>query len=185
MHRGVAFVQLAGSLDAGNVGVDTLVPVQEALDVDLVARFQRSESLVDIGVGTGQVTLDAEAIGSTVVGNIDIDVITGLTVLVVDSFDGQTLEADELVLVVDQSVGAKQSSDIGSLSNPSAIVDKLEGSVHDLDFASPSALVTGDADLSTLGQLCSVSLGASQLVDEVSAVGILCVDSDLVNDFRK
>ena len=81
-----------GLLHAGDVGVDALIPVQEALDVHLVASLQLSESLVNIGVGTGQVTLHAEVVGSAVQRDGDIDVVAGLTVLVVNSLDGQTLE---------------------------------------------------------------------------------------------
>jgi len=64
------------------VGVDTLVPVQEALNIDGVANVQSTNGGVYIGIGTGQVNLYAEVVGSAVVANGYIDVIAGLAILV-------------------------------------------------------------------------------------------------------
>ena len=99
------------------MGVDTLIPVQEAFHVDNVANFQSTDSSVDLGLGTGQVTLHAEAVGSAVVTDSDIDVVAGLAVLVLDSLDGQTGEGNELVLMSDQLLSAQQLGDIDSLSD--------------------------------------------------------------------
>ena len=62
----------------------------------------------------------------------------------------------------------------GFLNNVGAFQD-LVGSVHDLDFAGPLALVTGDQDLGAGNELGSFFLGASQAVDVVSALFILAV----------
>ena len=91
------------------MGVDTLVPIQEAFDVDNRADFQRADSCVNVGLGTGQVTLNAEAIACAVVADSDIDVVAGLAILILDGFDGQTGKGNELVLMLDQLFGAQQS----------------------------------------------------------------------------
>ena len=64
------------------MGVHTGIPVQEALNVHLSADLQLTDSLVDLSLGTGQITLNAEIVVDAVLGQGDVDIITGLAVLV-------------------------------------------------------------------------------------------------------
>ena len=82
--------------------------------------------------------------------------------------------------MVDQRVGAQQVGDVQRLGNVGVALDELKGAVHDLHLAGPLALVAGDADLGAGNQLGGVLLGAGQIVQEISAVGALAVDGDLV-----
>ena len=161
------------------MSVGAVVPVQEALHIHHIAGLQSADSGVDLGLRTGQVSLHAEVVACAVVAEGDIDIVAGLAVLVLDCLDGQTLEGDELILMVDQLFGAQQLGDILSGSDPVALQD-LKGSVHDLQLAGPLSLVAGDLDLGALGQLGSVLFGAGHLIHKVCAVGILSVNGDLV-----
>ena len=86
------------------MGIYTLIPIEEALNVNYVAFLESANGGVNLGVGAGKVGLYAEVIGSAVVAEGDIDVIAGLVVLVGHLLDGQSLEGNKLVLVVDQLV---------------------------------------------------------------------------------
>ena len=69
------------------MGISALVPVQEALHIDNVANIQSNDSGVNIGVNASQINLHTEAVGSAVVVQGDVNVITGLVVLVLDSLN--------------------------------------------------------------------------------------------------
>ena len=123
-------------LDSGDMGVHALVPVQETFNIDDIANIQGTDSGVDLVLGTGQVDLNAEVVGIAVLAQGDIDVITGLAVLVLDSFNSHALEADLLILMSDQVVGAQQVGDVLSFSNVGVLaLSKLEGGFRDLNFA--------------------------------------------------
>ena len=83
------------------MGVGAFVPVQEAFHVNNVANIQCTNSLVDLGIGAGQVDLYAEAVGSTVEAEGNVDVVTALLVLVADSDNGHALEYGNHVLMLD------------------------------------------------------------------------------------
>ena len=100
----------------GDVGIGALVPVQEALDVHGVADVQGFDGVVDVGGVVAQVGLHAEVIGLAVDGGVEVQVVAVLAgaVPVVEEgdlvavgigggLDGQALEGDELVHVVDES----------------------------------------------------------------------------------
>ena len=55
--------KLSSGNNSGDVGVDALVPVQEALDVDGIADLQSLDSLVDLSAGAAQVGFHAEGVG--------------------------------------------------------------------------------------------------------------------------
>ena len=78
--------------DLCDVGIDALIPVDKACDINLVANFQFTNGLIDIGVGAGQINFDAEVIVVAILGNGDINVVTGLAVLIFDGFNGHVLE---------------------------------------------------------------------------------------------
>ena len=163
------------------MGIDALIPVKEALHVDHVANFQLANGGINIAVSTGEIDLNAELIGSAIVTQSNIDIVAGLTVLILDGLDGHTGKGNEFVLMSDQLVSAKQLGDIQSLSDVSvAALDKLEGTIHDLHFAGPLALVTVNTDLGTGNQLGSILLRAGELIEEISAIGALAVNGDLV-----
>ena len=86
------------------MGIYTLIPIEEALNVNYVAFLESANGGVNLGIGAGKVGLYAEGIGSAVVAEGDIDVIAGLVVLVGHLLDGLPLEGIKLVLVVDQLV---------------------------------------------------------------------------------
>ena len=54
------------------MGVDALIPVNEALDINNVACLEVSECLVNIGLGIGEVTLYTEAVGLAILGNVNV-----------------------------------------------------------------------------------------------------------------
>ena len=60
---------------AGDVGVDALVPVQEAFAVDGLADFQVLDGAVDVGGAVAQVALHHKGVGLTVVRNIEVQVV--------------------------------------------------------------------------------------------------------------
>ena len=79
------------------MGIDGVcIVIQEAFHIHNIAGLQLSKCLVDFGVGIGQVTLHAEAVLSAVLGQGNIDIVAGLTVLVLDSNNGHTLKSDKL-----------------------------------------------------------------------------------------
>ena len=82
--------------------------------------------------------------------------------------------------MVDQRVGAQQVGNVQRLGNVGIALDKFKGAIRDLHFAGPFALVAGDTNLGAGNQLGGVLFGAGQLVQEVSAVGALAVNGDLV-----
>ena len=97
-----------------DVGVNTVVPVEEAFDINNVACLNVSKCLVNVGFGTGEVTLDAEGVVCAVLRNGYIDIVTGLAVLVLNGNNGKTLEGYELVLVLDELLGAEKSGNVGA-----------------------------------------------------------------------
>ena len=95
--------------------VYTFIPVQEAFQVDYIADRKVLNGCVYIGVLVAQIRLNGEGIGSAVLGNGEVQVVTvgtGTVPVVKESnviacivltccFYGHTLEGYELVLVVD------------------------------------------------------------------------------------
>ena len=161
--------------------INTFVPVEEALNVDNVARLKLANCCINSGVGIGEVTLYAEAVLSTVLGKLNVNIVAGFAVFVFNGYNSHFLELNELVLVLYELLGAEKRGNVGCFSNPGkTVVYKLKRTVHDLDLACPSTLVAGDLYLGSLGELCSISLGACKLVCKVCSVGILKVNGDLV-----
>ena len=161
------------------MSIHTLIPVKEAFNVNDIACLNVSKRLVNVGIGIGKVALYAEAVGCARLGNGDVDVIAGSTVLVGNLLNDQIVKLNELVLMLDEILGAEKCGSVHSLGYPVAIYD-LKGCIHDLNLTCPSALVAGNLDLGTLGQLGKVLLGASHLICEVCAVGILKICGNLI-----
>ena len=78
-----------------------------------------------------------------------------------------------------QLVGAQQCGHVHRLRNEAALQD-FKGSIHDLHFAGPLALGSGDTDLGTGNQLGGVCLGASHFIQEVGTVFALCIHRNLI-----
>lgn len=142
------------------MGVDALVPVEEPFGVDHVADLQCFNSLIHLGVLTAQVGLHAEGVGLVVHGDVEVQVVALLAgavpvvqegslvaVGVGAGSHGQAGEGNELVLMVDQLVGAKQVGNVQRLGNVGIALDKFKGAIRDLHFAGPFALVAGDTNL--------------------------------------
>ena len=163
------------------MSVDSVVPVNESFNVDNVACLDSSECIVNVGAGSGEVSLNAEVVIGTILsnGNVNVVSITGSIVLIGYALNGKTVECCELVLIVDKIVSAKLCGKILSGSNV-VTVKYLEGSVNDFELACPFSLVTGNLYLGTCGELCGVFLGACHFINEVSAVFVCCINSDLV-----
>ena len=70
--------------------VRSLVPVQEAFQIDLIADLQLLDCLVDIRVCTGQIRLDRKAVCLAVHGYFEIQVIAFLTGSVILVEEGRT-----------------------------------------------------------------------------------------------
>ena len=132
--RGKAFAfprSVKNSVRGGNgsdVGVDALVPVEEALGIDHVADLQRFHSLIDLGVLAAQGGLYAEGVGLAVYGDVEVQVVAllaGAVPVVQESSlvavgvgagsNGQAGEGNKFVLMVDQLVGAQQVGDVQRL----------------------------------------------------------------------
>ena len=120
--------------DGGYVGIYTFIPIEEALNVNYVAFLESANGGVNLGVGAGKVGLYAEVIGSAVVAEGDIDVITGLVVLVGHLLDGQSLEGNKLVLVVDQLVLSQKLGGVKGYGDEAALF-YFKGGVDYLNFA--------------------------------------------------
>ena len=191
--------------DSGDVRVDTLVPVQEALKVDDIADLQLLDCLVDIALGVTQIGLYGEVVGLAILGYVEIQVVAlfagavpivqeGCAVLA-DLLDGHAGEADQTVHLLCHRVGAKENGDILRLCDVRLCLDDLEGGIRDLNLAAPLGLVAGYLDLGAGNEKLVVLLGASHVVDKVSAIhvsrvygdgvippGLLCLDIGLDDD---
>ena len=100
------------------MGIHTLIPVQKALHVNLVADFQRFYCIVNLSAAVAQVRFYGEVIGTAIQRNIEIQIITLLagaipavqTSHVVSIFllsgglNGHTLKGHKLILMVNQIV---------------------------------------------------------------------------------
>ena len=162
------------------MGVGAFVPIQVAFQIDHSTLSQTLNGLIQLGVGTGQVVLNAEAILSAVLGQSHIDIGIPLAVLEGDAGYGHALEADQLVHFGFQLLSAQQSGHVLSLSYVAvSAFDDFQSGIHDLDFAGPNSLLTGNANLSAGDQLCSNFLGAVYFVCEVCALSVLQVNGNL------
>ena len=74
------------------MSVNTLIPVNKALYVDHVAGRQFSKCLVNVGVGAGEVGLNAEIVINVVFGEGNVDIVAGSAVLVFNALNGKTGE---------------------------------------------------------------------------------------------
>ena len=110
---------------------------------------------------------------------IAIGILHFIAVGILFRLNSHSLEGNELVLMVDQLVRAKQSRHILRLGNIISIHD-FKGCVNDLNLAGPLSLVACNLDLCSGSQLLIILLGACHVVYEISAVLILCVNSCLV-----
>lgn len=176
------------------MGVDALIPVEEALHVDGLAHLQVLHRRIHVGGVVAQVGLHGEGVGLAVVGGVEVQVIAvgagavpavqegGLVAAgILGGLHSQALEGDQLVLVVDEGVGAQQLGHVQRLGHEGvAALHDLEGAVHDLDLTGPLGLIAGDLDLGAGGQLVIVLLGAGHIIDEVGAVLVLGVQGGLV-----
>ena len=77
-------MELSSQRDGSDVGVHTLVPVQVALDVDNIANIQGAHGGVDLGLSTGQVDFYTEIVGGAVVAQIDVHLVAGIAVCILD-----------------------------------------------------------------------------------------------------
>ena len=82
--------------------------------------------------------------------------------------------------VLDNAIVAEERRSIESCRCPGTVVEELKGGIDDLGFAGPLALDALDPDHCAGDELLGVCLGAGELIEEVSAVGIRAVDGDLV-----
>ena len=65
--------------NVGDMGICTLVPVQEALNIHNIASLQLTSDLIQVGFGSGQIAFNAEAVGLTIQSEVYIDVLAGST----------------------------------------------------------------------------------------------------------
>ena len=93
---------------------------------------------------------------------------------------GETLERYELVLMLDEVVGADESGDVGSGSYVASLEDLDGAAFADLDFAGPFSLETGDFDFGPDFEFVVLILGYSGVVCEITAVFVLKVDDRFV-----
>ena len=130
--------------------IDAVVPVNEALDVDHVACLECADCLIYLSIGSGQVTLNAEAVFRAVLVQGDVDVVSTL-ILEGNVDNGHAVEGSELVLIVDELIGAELVGQIDGGGNEIALED-FKGGVYDFDFAGPFSLVAGYTNLGANGE---------------------------------
>ena len=120
--------------------VRSLVPIQEAFQIDLIADLQLLDRLVDIRVCTGQIRLDREAVCLAVHGYFEIQVIAFLTGSVILVEEGRTriicllnshaLESDFLILELNEIICPELIRDIFRFRDIIPLFD-LVGRIHD------------------------------------------------------
>ena len=174
------------------MGLCTVVPVQEALHIDDIAHVQVGDGGVNIGALAAQVALYGEGVGVGAVGHVEVQVIVVAcsagaipvvqesSALVIGGNHGQAGDGDLGILPVDQILGTQAAGDVLGLGNVGAFQDLKGSALGNLHLAGPLGLVAVDADLGAGHQLGSVLFGAFHVVDEVSAVLALGVDSQLI-----
>ena len=168
------------------MGLCTIVPVQEAFQIDDLANLQVTNSLICAGTNTAQIGLDTEGVLSATNGNIEVQIVAlsaGAIPLIqeciagiVGSHNSSALDGNKHIHVVSQIFSSQQISNIQSLCHIGAIGQDLVSCIDDFDFACILSLVTGYTDMGTDNHLVVVFLAAQQLIQEVSTIGILGVD---------
>ena len=175
-----ALALLANLGDLGDVGVHTVIPVKEALNVNNIALSKSANSGINVAVSSGKVNLNTEAVFNATLGKGHVYIVTGLAVLVAYGLNDHTGELCKHILILDKLISVSDNGGkIGRLCNPGILKD-LEGSVNDLNLACPLSLNTGDLKLGSNGHLVILFLGASKLVYEVRTVSVLKIERTLV-----
>ena len=183
---------LAGS-NRSDVGLCTVVPVQEAFQIDHIADLQVANSLISLAAQAAQVGLHTEGVHLAINGYIEVQVVAFLTgvvplvqehvlvgiVLHSGSHNSSALEGNLHILIVHQSVGAHVSGHVNGFCDHGVTLDNFQSAVHDLHFAFPSGLLTGHADLCTGNNLLAGLFIAVDFVSKVTALSTLAVDGDL------
>ena len=160
------------------MGLSAFVPVEEAFDVDGVADVEATDCVVNVGGFVAEIVFNNEGVGVAADGCVEVEVAVGAfltgTVPVVEErcfvavcvggrFHGQTVECNELVLVVDEFFGAEESGSVHSGCYIIAVED-FEGGVDDFNFACPCGLVAGNLDLGAGNELRIVFFGHGHVV---------------------
>ena len=177
------------------MGVNTVVPVEEALSVDNVADLECLNCLVNCSILAAEVGLYCKGICVCSVAYVEVKVVSVLTrsvplveernvvaVCILACYYCQALEGYELVHMLDKlCLVRKYCCYVGCGCNVCICsLNECKRSVEDLNLAGVLTLVACNSDLCSGNELCSILLGASHIVCEVCAVLILEVCNYLV-----
>ncbi len=125
------------------MGIDALIPIQEAFHVNLVTDFQVLHCCVNIRGVVAQVGLYREGINISVQRYIEVQIIAVLTgtvpfiqksnfvsgIILACSFHRHALEGHELILVFDKVIGSQKRGYVQCLSYVGASLLNLKGCV--------------------------------------------------------
>ena len=145
-----------------------------------VTGLEARNGSVNLGIGACKVALYTEAVLSAVLGKSNVDIVTGLAILKLNSNNGERVEVCKLILEVDKLLGAEVIGKVNRLCNVGIAINEAEGCVHNLNLACPCALVALYSNLGAGDKLCRILLGASKLVNEVRAILVCRINGDLV-----
>ena len=170
------------------MGVYTLVPVKEALDIDLIADFEILHSLVNLCVRAAKIGLNEELIFLAVKLYVEVEIVSlgacavpfieicnVVAVDILGSRNRQSLEGNELVLEFDKLFFVcKNLCCVFCFRNILAFKKlNLCGSLRKFNFAFPFGLGTRDFYLLAYLKLCIFFRSAFNSVCKVAALGIL------------
>ena len=163
--------------------VGTVVPVEEADDVDLVADLERLDCFVGVAAGGAEIRFNAEVVGNALDRYLIVDIAAvfrlvseGVTCVVI-GFNRHTGENDVHILIVDKLVCAEQIGNVDRSREELCAVDYLDLGVGNFLFARPGSFETGHADFSSEFNCVVLFLSALPSVDEVRSVLILQVEA--------
>ena len=175
------------------MGIHALIPVQEALHVDHIADLEILHCGINIRGVIAQIGLNGEGVGFAVIGSVEVQIIAVRTgtvpvvqksdivsaLILTGSFHSQSLEFNELILMIDQLVSAKHGGYIQRLCDEGiSAFHEFKGAVHDFHFSGPFGFVSGDADFGSGNEIGCILFRAGQIIEEISAVFILCINGD-------
>ena len=126
------------------MSVDSVVPINEAFNVDDVTRLNGSKRVVNCSSGSGEISFNTEAVVNTILGNGNIDIVscTGSIIFVRYALNGKTIENCELILVIYQIFCTELCGKILSGSNVLVrTFNKRERCINYLDLSGPFSFI--------------------------------------------
>ena len=177
------------------MGVSTVIPVKEALSIDLIAYLECLNCLINVGIFAAEIRLNGKGVGVSSVGNVEVKVIAlasravplvkecnVIAVSILACNHGKTLECCKNVhLLCKLCLVAEYCSYVGCLCDIGVCaLNEGKGSVKYLNLTCVFALVSADSDLCSGNELSSILFRTCHIVYKVCSVSVLKVCNDLV-----